>query len=104
MKYNTIIGENGAQLSGGQRQRIGIARALYKKASIIFFDEATNALDSSTEAELINSLNTFDENITIVTVAHNLDSLKGCNKVFNIKENGQCIDISKKYFNKVYEG
>jgi ATP-binding cassette, subfamily B, bacterial PglK len=74
----TIIGENGVRLSGGQRQRIGIARALYKRASVLVLDEATSALDSATEDELVRSVHSLGRDVTIIMIAHRLTSLKGC--------------------------
>ena len=50
----TLVGEKGYNLSGGQRQRIGIARALYKKPSILIFDESTNSLDKLTEKNVMD--------------------------------------------------
>ena len=70
---NTRIGECGALLSGGQRQRIGIARALYKGAEVLFFDEATSSLDSQTEQninEAIVALAKANSSLTIVVIAH----------------------------------
>ena len=67
-KSKTLVGERGTKLSGGQIQRIGIARALYNNCEIMLFDEATNALDSKTEDEIINSINMFKHNRTIILI------------------------------------
>ena len=83
--YDTKIGERGSRLSGGQRQRIGIARALYKESEIIFFDEATNALDSKTELKIMKSIYSFSKDITIFIVAHRLETLQKCNLILEVK-------------------
>ena len=86
--YKTRIGERGVWLSGGQRQRIGIARALYKKASMIILDEATSALDSDTEERVINAISNLNtdknDRITLIMVAHRLTTLKRCSKIYKI--------------------
>ncbi|GHT09970.1 hypothetical protein FACS189426_09460 [Bacteroidia bacterium] len=81
---HTPIGENGCRLSGGQRQRIGIARALYKQAEVLFFDEATSSLDSQTEQEItgaINRLSAGNRQLTILIIAHRETSLAGCDRI-----------------------
>ena len=85
--YDTFVGERGVRLSGGQRQRIGIARALYKKASIIFLDEATSALDSRTEKDVIKSIESLDKEISIIIIAHRLSTLTSCARVFELSPN-----------------
>ena len=85
---NTRIGECGALLSGGQRQRIGIARALYKGADVLFFDEATSSLDSQTEQsinEAIAALAQSNKSLTIVVIAHRDSSLTYCDRVITLK-------------------
>lgn len=82
--YQTYIGERGIRLSGGQRQRIGIARALYKRSKILILDEATSALDSETEEAVMNGIETLDEDITILIIAHRLTTLELCDKVFDL--------------------
>lgn len=85
------IGECGALLSGGQRQRIGIARALYKGADVLFFDEATSALDSETEQSInqaIEALSQNDSSLTIVVIAHRETSLRYCDRIIKLNENG----------------
>uniref|UniRef100_UPI00405661A4 ABC transporter ATP-binding protein n=1 Tax=Alistipes sp. TaxID=1872444 RepID=UPI00405661A4 len=86
---HTRIGECGALLSGGQRQRIGIARALYKQADILFFDEATSSLDSATEQNInsaIEHLSASNKELTIVVVAHRESSLNYCNRIITLKK------------------
>jgi ATP-binding cassette subfamily B protein len=75
--YSTRVGERGVRLSGGQRQRIGIARALYKRASLLILDEATSALDAATEAEVLSSVSAMGERLTVVMVTHREAALSG---------------------------
>ena len=86
-KYETIIGERGTRLSGGQKQRIGIARALYKNPNILILDEATSALDNQTEKAVIDSINNLNKKITIIMVAHRLNTMKSCDFIIKL-ENG----------------
>ena len=86
---DTHVGECGCRLSGGQRQRIGIARALYRRADVLFFDEATSALDSRTEEEInrsVTELAARDEGLTLVVIAHRESSLEYCTRIITIGE------------------
>ena len=89
-QYNEKVGERGIKLSGGQKQRIGIARALYRDAKIILFDEATNQLDVDTETLIMDSMYSLDKEITVILIAHRLSTLERCDKV---------IDLSKDFNN-----
>ncbi|MCI5149056.1 MAG: ATP-binding cassette domain-containing protein, partial [Candidatus Electrothrix sp. MAN1_4] len=93
--YDTLIGERGVRLSGGQRQRIGIARALYKEASVLVLDEATSALDDVTEKAVIAAIDNLDDEITILMIAHRVSTLTGCDTV---------IELSQGIGNKKMEG
>ncbi|MDB9866037.1 ABC transporter ATP-binding protein/permease [Candidatus Thioglobus sp.] len=87
-QYKTRVGERGIQLSGGQRQRIGIARALYKQADVIIFDEATSSLDNATESSVMKAIDALSDNITLLIVAHRLSTLKNCSQIIELDENG----------------
>jgi len=83
---NEIISEDGKNISGGQAQRISIARAIYFDRQILILDESTNSLDLATERNIINFLNELKHEITIIMISHNLESLKICNQVYELKE------------------
>ena len=89
---DTMVGERGIQLSGGQRQRIGIARALYKQASVLVFDEATSALDTDTEAAVMAAIARLDRSLTILIIAHRLSTLEGCDMVVRL-EGGRVVAV-----------
>jgi ABC-type multidrug transport system fused ATPase/permease subunit len=86
--YSAIVGERGVRLSGGQRQRIGIARALYKQASVLIFDEATSALDNETEQAVMQAIEGLSENLTILIIAHRLTTLKNCTQIVELGGGG----------------
>ncbi len=84
--YDARVGERGIQLSGGQRQRIGIARALYKQASVLVFDEATSALDNATEQSVMDAIDGLDRELTILLIAHRLSTVRRCDTIVEIGE------------------
>ena len=89
-KSNTILGEGGSTLSGGQKQRISIARALYKGADVLLFDEATSSVDIATEKEINNMLRELKEgspHLTILSIAHRESTLAYCSRIINLEEN-----------------
>lgn len=88
--YNANVGERGIRLSGGQRQRIGIARALYKNASVLVLDEATSALDNATEQSVIDAIDELDRNLTILLIAHRLSTVRRCDFIVEL-ENGRVV-------------
>ena len=84
--YGTVGGERGVRLSGGQRQRIGIARALYRQAELLVLDEATSALDNRTEAEVMETIDSLDRNITVILIAHRLSTVQRCDRIVLLEQ------------------
>ena len=84
--YNALIGERGIRLSGGQRQRIGIARALYKDASVLIFDEATSSLDNATEVEVMDAVEGLGNDLTILIIAHRITTVRNCNMIVKVEQ------------------
>lgn len=81
---DTHVGDRGVRLSGGQKQRVAIARALYFEREILIMDESTSALDTKTEEVLMSELTKL-KNKTIISIAHRVSTLEGCNKIYTVQ-------------------
>lgn len=84
--YDALVGERGIRLSGGQRQRIGIARALYKEATVLVFDEATSALDNATEKSLMAAIGELSRELTVLIIAHRLSTVRDCDQIVMLED------------------
>lgn len=92
LSYNTKIGMEGVGLSTGQKQRLLIARAVYKNPDYLFFDEATSALDANNERIIMDNLDRFFENKTVVVIAHRLSTVKNAHQIV-VLNNGKISEI-----------
>ncbi len=79
--FYTKLGAEGNGISGGQKQRLAIARAVYKNPQFLFFDEATNSLDANNEKVILENLQQFFNNKTVIVVAHRLSTVKNADKI-----------------------
>lgn len=86
LRYNTRIGSTGQGLSQGQKQRILIARAIYRNPDYLFFDEATNALDTDNEKAIQENLEQFFKDKTVVIVAHRLSTVRNADQIVVLKD------------------
>jgi ABC-type bacteriocin/lantibiotic exporter with double-glycine peptidase domain len=87
----TDLGKNRDGLSGGQIQRLGLARALFSKPGLLVMDEATSALDAESEAEIARALDQMRGEVTVVLIAHRLNTVQHADKVFLI-DKGKLVD------------
>jgi len=85
-------GERGAKISGGQRQRLGIARALFTQPRLLVLDEATSALDGETEADITDAIHSIKGQVTVVTIAHRLSTVREADKVVYMAD-GEIIKV-----------
>lgn len=89
--FETIVGEKGVKLSGGQKQRISIARALLSDSKIIVFDEATSALDNISQSIILENINKYLIDKTVVVIAHRLSTVKNADKIYVI-DKGRIVE------------
>lgn len=82
---NTDIGKRKDELSGGQLQRIGLARALYSRPKLLVMDEATSALDAESENEINKALNEMRGKVTVILIAHRLNTIQRSDHVFLVE-------------------
>jgi ATP-binding cassette subfamily B protein len=90
--FNTKIGMEGIGMSTGQKQRLLIARAVYKNPEMLFFDEATSALDANNEKEIMQKLDIFFKNKTVVVIAHRLSTVMNADQIV-VLEKGKIVEI-----------
>lgn len=91
LQYDTVIGSDGNSLSMGQKQRILIARAIYKNAPYIFFDEATNSLDANNEKCIIQNLSSFYNGKTVLIIAHRMSTVINADNII-VMNKGHIIE------------
>ena len=86
IKLDTIVGKNGTKLSGGQRQRLSIARVLLDNPKVMIFDESTSSLDNETERKLLEALDAYVKDKTVITIAHRASSIERADRVIDLGE------------------
>src|SRR5690606_32492892 len=89
--YETKLGERGVTLSGGQRQRTAIARAIIKDAPLMIFDDALSAVDTQTEAAILEGLKQVHEGRTTIIVAHRVSAFKDCDRIY-VLDQGRVVE------------
>ncbi|MBL8877835.1 MAG: ABC transporter ATP-binding protein [Phycisphaerales bacterium] len=91
-KYETVLGEFGANISGGQRQRIAIARAFLKPSTILIFDEATSEIDAESERKIHEALTELRKGRTTFLIAHRHTVMDLAERIV-VMDGGRVVDV-----------
>ncbi|KAK4196982.1 putative multidrug resistance protein [Triangularia verruculosa] len=89
--YGTFAGPKGSLVSGGQRQRVALARALIRDPKILLLDEATAALDSTSEKKIQRAVEKAAEGRTVISIAHRLSTIRNADKIV-VLEAGEVVE------------
>ena len=108
--FETVLGERGITLSGGQKQRLSIARAIYGDPKLLIFDDSFSAVDTHTEAAILEGLGKYINNRTTLLISHRVSTEKGCDYII-VMEKGRIIEEGtrekligeKKYYYSLYK-
>ncbi len=90
-QYDTVLGERGVTLSGGQRQRTALARAVARKPEILILDDSMSAVDTETEARILNELKTVLKDRTVLLIGHRVSTLRYADHIV-LLENGRILE------------
>ncbi|MCB0738785.1 MAG: ATP-binding cassette domain-containing protein, partial [Bacteroidetes bacterium] len=108
--FETVLGERGITLSGGQKQRLSIARAIYGNPHLLVFDDSFSAVDTHTEAAILQGLASLIQNRTTVLVSHRVSTVKNANHIIvldagRIIEQGshESLIVNKGYYYSLYK-
>jgi ATP-binding cassette subfamily B protein len=91
LQYDTMLGERGVTLSGGQRQRTALARAVARKPEILILDDSMSAVDTETEARILNELKTVLEDRTVLLIGHRVSTLRYADHII-VLDNGRIVE------------
>lgn len=84
--YDSVLGQGGSGVSGGQKQRICIARGLLKKPKILILDNSTSAVDTKTESQIVEGINSYSDKLTKIIISQRVSSFKHCDRIMVMKE------------------
>lgn len=90
--YKSVLGQKGTGVSGGQKQRLTIARSLLKKPKILILDNSTSAVDTKTEAKLLEGFKNLDHNMTQIIISQRLSSFENADRIV-VMDDGRISDI-----------
>jgi ABC-type multidrug transport system fused ATPase/permease subunit len=79
--YDTLVGDRGMRISGGQAQRLAVARAMIRQPEVLIFDEATNNLDSISEAAVQKAIDEIARDHTVIIIAHRLSTVVNADRL-----------------------